>query len=726
MKPGATLAPAPGKARTAAAPVVPGEPRDADADRAIQRLRIAAALLALAISLLFPVARAYFGSQAIEQALDEETEQLADRISERASAAPDLWQHEVNRLTRLLQGPIDEGTINAARLLGADGRELLTVGPWIEGALFTRRSEVFDAGLAIAALHTQRDHAPLLVSIGTSAIVSALLALATYLLIARIAVESIVRTVERLQAARHEAERAGEARTVFLATMSHEIRTPMNGVIGMTSLLRETPLDERQRHYVDVIRSSGESLLRVINDILEFSKIESGHGALEQHRFQPDVLGEEVLMLLEPLSRHKNVKLGFDADGGVPAWVQADVNRLRQVLVNLVGNAIKFSHRGTVHLRLQSPAPGRLAYVLRDQGIGMTSEQIRVIFDPFIQADASTSRRFGGTGLGLAISRRLAEMMGGSIAVTSEVGRGSTFTLEVAAAQASPPEGTADSADVTLLLGKRMLLVDDSAVNVEIVDTLARGWGMRTVPLTDPKRALMMVADRDELFDVAVLDFNMPGLDGHALGRRLRELRPGLPLVLLSSANGAIHDEGLFDARLNKPVLRALLRETLRGVLAKSAVQAPDALTHSTIAGLREALGVPSMAAMHVLVAEDNSVNAMVIGAMLERLGVRHDCVSNGIEAVQAIERQHYELVFMDMLMPEMDSLEATRLVRATPGLSQPRIVALTANVMSEDRAKCIEAGMDDFLAKPLQLAELERCLSAHAAALAAARPKRA
>ncbi len=692
---------------------------DADARIAIGRLRAGAWLLALVIFLGIPAIRAFYGAQASLALLAEEAQQASEALSARASARPDDWVFETNAIQRTLSDSLADRWITAARVVDAKGQTVLSLGPWSAHALFERQDEILDSGLAVATLHTQQDAGPLLGSVAQTALLSLLLGLATYVLVARLAVGSIVRTVSKLQDALREAQRAGDARTVFLATMSHEIRTPMNGVIGMTSLLRDTPLDEQQRHYVDVIRGSGESLLRVINDILEFSKVESGHGTLEPQAFQPDVLGEEVLMLLEPLSRHKEVKLAFEAGQGVPAWVLADVNRLRQVLVNLVGNAIKFSEHGTVLLRLQCPAPGRLLYVLSDQGIGMTPEQIRIVFDPFVQADASTSRRFGGTGLGLAISRRLAEMMGGSIAVASEPGVGSTFSLEIAAAQIEAPERGGDAVDAAFLVGKRALLVDDSPVNLEIVDTLARGWGMRTVPMTDPQRALTLAADRLEHLDVAILDFNMPHLDGHALGRRLRELRPDLALVLLSSANGAAHDPGLFDTRLNKPVLRNLLRDSLRSVLSKTAVQAPDQLTHSAIVGLRDVIGLPPVAGLHVLVVEDNPINAMVIGAMLERLGVRNERVSNGLEAVQAIERQRYDLVLMDMLMPEMDGLEATRRVRANRSLVQPRIVALTANVMSEDRANCSEAGMDDFLSKPLQLGELERCLNAHAAVLA-------
>jgi len=683
---------------------------DGAAARALARLRIGAWVLAILIAVIAPALRGYFGATEVVRGLDLGCDFAADEVSQRAAMQPEGWVFNVNALLGVLDRNFKPGTTSASRVEGADGRVLAARGEWRESAWFERSESVFDSGVVVGRVRAQQDPQQWLLSIAKTAAASFLLALATYALLARVAVASIVRLVDQLQAARREAERAGQARTAFLATMSHEIRTPMNGVIGMTSLLRDTPLSDQQRHYLEVIRGSGETLLRVINDILDFSKVESGHTLLEQHVFSPEALAEEVLMLLEPLSRQKELHLRLERDADAPAWVSADANRIRQVLVNLVGNAIKFSAAGDIRLRVGAAPAGRLRFSVEDQGIGMTAEQMRTIFDPFIQADATTSRRFGGTGLGLAITRRLVELMQGRIEVHSQPGRGSRFDVEIAVAPAeAPPQ---QQAVATSLVDKTVLVVDDMATNVEIVETMARGWGMRPMAMTDPDLALARAADLALPIDVAVLDMNMPGLDGHTLARRLRALRPTMPLVLLSSKNGALHDSGLFDARLNKPVLRGLLHEALRAVLGGATRLEPDAPSRLKVEQMHAEAGLASMAAARVLVVEDNAVNATVISAMLMRLGVTSiDRVSNGIEAIEATRRQVYDLVLMDMLMPEMDGLDATRGIRADARIAQPWIVALTANVMTEDRRACEQAGMNDFLAKPLQRAELTQAL---------------
>jgi len=487
-----------------------------------------------------------------------------------------------------------------------------------------------------------------------------------------------------------------------------------------------------------VIRSSGDALLTVINDILEFSKVESGLLSLEPQAFQPDVLVEDVLTLLSPAASRKRLELLCKLDPGVSAWVVADATRLRQVLVNIVGNAVKFTEAGEVLVNITCPSPGRLRYTVRDTGIGMSADQLRSIFDPFVQADASTTRRFGGTGLGLAISQRLVALMGGSISLASAPQQGSTFSVEIEASATAAPASAPLPIAFDSLLGKRVLLVDDHATNLEIVTTLATGWGMQAVAVDDPLRSIEAFGDGSG-FDIAVLDFNMPGMNGAELARRLRLLRPDMPLLLLSSSDGADAANHLFAARLNKPVRRMQLLDALLTALSRAPVEAdaPEGADLSGRNGGAVASGrnrgaaasgrnrgaaasgvVPlddafaRLSSTRVLVVEDNPVNALVVRTMLERLGFLSEHASSGLEALQAVRRQRYDLVLMDMLMPEMDGLEATRQIRATALEQQPYIVAFTANVMAEDQAACTAAGMNAFIGKPVRLSDLERCLA--------------
>ena len=697
-----TAAPAPGFDAAAVA----------DLDRAARvetrRLRRGALGLALLIALAPPVLQAYFGAQAIREALRIQGENMADDLSVLAGIKPETWRHERNALAALLEVSVKRKAIDGALLRDSHGSEIVVAGAPLNGVLFVRELPVLDSGVQVATLVVHRSSTMFSASVLQAALIGVLLGLATWWLVARVVLARLESTVAQLQRARVEAERAGRARTAFLATMSHEIRTPMNGVIGMTSLLLVTPLESAQRHYVDVIRSSGDALLTVINDILEFTKIESADVALEPQRFQAETVADDVLALLAPMANAKHLELACRAVPGVPEWVEADATRLRQVLVNIVANAIKFTEQGEVVVSVDCPAPGRLRYAVSDTGIGMSAEQMALVFDPFVQADVSTTRRFGGTGLGLAISRRLARLMGGDVGVRSALGQGSTFEIEIAAAAVDAPATPAPTAALDSLLGLRVLLVDDNRTNLEIVQTLVRGWGMRPHALTDPRAAVALLR-AGEVFDLAVLDFNMPHLDGATLARELRALQPALPMILLSSSEGADEVHALFAARLHKPVRRRLLLETLLGVLGDDAA-AHAAVLSQTLPASLDALREHQ--AMHVLVVEDNPVNAIVVRTMLERLGYSSDLAGSGVEAVQALQRQPYDLVFMDMLMPDMDGLEATRRIRALAPAAQPRIVALTANVMQEDREACRRAGMDGFLAKPITLVDLQRCLT--------------
>jgi PAS domain S-box-containing protein len=510
-----------------------------------------------------------------------------------------------------------------------------------------------------------------------------------------------------LVAAREQALQAAETKAGFLANMSHEIRTPMNAVVGMTALLEETSLNAEQRDYVQTIRVSGDALLSVINDILDFSKVESGMLVLERRPYEVGACIEEAVDMLAPRAAEKGIDLLYVMGDDVPPWVVGDSTRLRQVLVNLLSNAVKFTDRGEVCLTasvIEHPGePMRLQFSVRDTGIGIPVEHQRQLFKAFSQADSSTTRRYGGTGLGLAICQRLVQLMGGVIGLESDDGFGSTFVFTIVAEPAAGLHraryATQASPELT---GKRMLLVDDNATNLRILETQCRRWGMEVSTAASPTEALALL-DRDRLFDGAVLDLHMPGMDGVQLAQQIRWLCPGsLPaLVLLSSSaqrRDAASIEGLFAARLSKPVKHSQLFEALTHVL-HSGADTPSAADVSRRLDPTLAQRLP----LSILVAEDSAINQKLAVGILAKLGYASDVAANGAEALELARLKHYDLIFMDLQMPEMDGLEATRrIVAETPPPDRPRIVAMTANALAGDRERCLAAGMDDYIAKPI------------------------